>query len=970
MKYLKSIFITLSVFSIFINFTNALDKCAGENVSINYNSSNISSNVCFYASDPTSAFPVPAGIPANANSSVSGFTARVNATITLTCQGLTSNDTLNIVNNRGCCSVGTALAEGRTFWNDSTCVRPVTQPVNTPSQGDFLINTGPGSASIDWGWAFDPDTPAQSVNGHFYMDGPATAANNYANIVASGLCSVSRPDLVQWFIGATPAFNNFGCANHDISSYCDNNVHTVYMYVSNADATSWNLSTTHTFSCAPAANAAIWTRYCTATNDANPNQFWEYSNATPRGYRNTGTTCCSATGIAGACAVPVCTNGATNPPACNAFPPCTNGAINPLTCNQCPSGQYLIAGTCAAAAAASISASTQNAGYTVGQNSTGVNVNYSCTAPSNSYTISRSSPYNANISSGALPPYSGVYSDSIPLTSASQNITYTLSCYLNGALVNQANTSVTVKAKIYVNVTQNPIIPTASNAVIKWVSNGNNCDLRDRPASNLVIANVAKTGTGPYNYTATLTPASPLFRTELNTSGTYGYDIVCGDNTDNSRPLQTAPATVTVYKPTKATALDNNNGSATLTCTADWTNMILRNDDTGLPISGFSFTNTARGVNKTVTYNTLASTPNVTLICSNQYQSDTDSIPKNALTLSGSVIGNIGGAVISKTVGNPVSPATTKEETVNVASSNGYFSNINYEVSGATSQVVEFADTLTGTLSPAGATLRLSSGTETKNINNFGPYLSGAKIKITASKSGITKILNINLESTITPTARIDSISWADDIATVSFTCENATNYSILDPANLANPSLAGGSIPAQYAGSFVYDMLAGEATKNLTLDCSGATKPINLINPTLAAATFQSLMIYPAEQVCGGGEVTIAWKIKDAKGKACKITAENISKNPSAAGTLPAIQSNLATGNVYAYSSLVNKVGPYNSSTVFEDQNRDGVSIGTVSGINVRYSTRFNVTCGGSPTVIPQTSKSVDVKVICRGQE
>lgn len=48
-----------------------------------------------------------------------------------------------------------------------------------------------------------------------------------------------------------------------------------------------------------------WIRYCTSVGDANPNQFWEYSNSTPVGYRNTGLTCCSATGVAGTCAAPV-----------------------------------------------------------------------------------------------------------------------------------------------------------------------------------------------------------------------------------------------------------------------------------------------------------------------------------------------------------------------------------------------------------------------------------------------------------------------------------------------------------------------------------------------------------------------------------------------------------------------------------------------------------------------------------------
>ncbi len=57
-------------------------------------------------------------------------------------------------------------------------------------------------------------------------------------------------------------------------------------------------------------------------------------------------------------AAPICSNGATNPPACNACPSgqslasgscqnnCTNGATNPTACNICPAGQILVGGNC------------------------------------------------------------------------------------------------------------------------------------------------------------------------------------------------------------------------------------------------------------------------------------------------------------------------------------------------------------------------------------------------------------------------------------------------------------------------------------------------------------------------------------------------------------------------------------------------------------------------------------------------
>jgi hypothetical protein len=47
-----------------------------------------------------------------------------------------------------------------------------------------------------------------------------------------------------------------------------------------------------------------WTEYCTPSYDQNLNQVWEYNDATPAAYRFTGKSCCSATGAAGACVVP------------------------------------------------------------------------------------------------------------------------------------------------------------------------------------------------------------------------------------------------------------------------------------------------------------------------------------------------------------------------------------------------------------------------------------------------------------------------------------------------------------------------------------------------------------------------------------------------------------------------------------------------------------------------------------------
>ena len=696
-----------------VNITAAKDVCAGESVILDWSSTNVS-----YCAPPNIIVPIGysslnATVTPNTPQSQTFTAGNAGGVFSLTCiaptgASVSGSDSLNIENTPRCCGVGTAALEGRSLWNGSTCVRPVT---TKPSIGDFLVSTAPGSATIASGWAFDPDTPAQSVNGHFYMDGPATPANNYANIVAAGLCSNPRPDMVQYFPGATPAFNSFGCGNYDVSSYCDNRVHTVYMYVSNADSTSWNLATTHTFSCAPAAGAGPTARL-------------------------------TAQGVS-------------------------------------------------------------DVSVTVGS------------------TVS----YNWNSTNGV-----------------SYSSTYSSGCASGNWIANSASGN-----------SSGVILPSQAGCVYAITYN----------VTGAVSAN-------PSSAASTVT-------VRVCPSGYIVSGGVCSDGSAMSGVISASPASCIIP-----------DGQSSCNVNLSWSTT------NPVGVSGVTRDGTAG-----LQYNTNNGSNRPTSV---PYESDKNVIYRlynNTIQLSAVNVG------------------------VDCASSSAW-------------------DVTTSTCKPC------QNGGCSAHICNNGSTLAPVCIP----------------PAPPTMLVRADSNG---PVATVILTCYNSNSYKLV---NLSDNSTVQNTMPfGQFTISNSYTMTT--LTSTVVATCSSnfdsVTKNVNLTNPALAPATFQMLSIVPAEQICGGGDVTVIWKIKDAKGKDCKITSENISKNPSSAAALPAVRASLAAAT---YKSLVNKTPPYDAFTVFEDQNTDGVSMGTVSGINIRYSTRFNVTCGGGTTGIAQTSKSVDVKVICRGQE
>ena len=896
------------------------------------------------------------GMPMSGSSPLSGtFAAKAGYTYTLVCTnsvGLTTSDTASVtslpvthvIDGTRSCEIG---------FGQSSCNIPLS-----------WRTTGLDPASVRFNYDNNPGSPISGLNGN-------------TNILMSGIITARN----AWIAGQTPAPTNQSISESvGIVSSCKVNTTWTGNSCYCPAGTYWSGSScvgcpANSYcdgrSSAPTPCPAGYTSPAGSTAASScvapaPVSAMSYNSATNR----ISYSCTQSTGWS-------ITSTPTTPPANSPNPSSgTNDNVNSsftpasgytyvLTCNGINGTNVPSAPISVPSAPASITATTLP--YTAGADRNVISISgaYTCTVPSARYSVTRSNPAPYLVASGNLPPMSGSFTNAMPLTNTDQDIIYTVSCLrADGSEVNSSTVTVKVKAKIFVNITPNSAIPVGSSPTIKWASNGNNCDLRDKPASNLIISNVSKTGTGPYNYTATISTTSPQFRTELNNPGVYGYDIVCSDSNDSSRPIQSSPVTVTVYRATVAGIVDNGNGTANLKCSMDWTRATLKNTQTGAIIPGWPKTNT-NNQNLNLTY-TMGSNSSIMLTCENDYQSDSASLPRTDLGLNGSIKVDTNSPAISSTVNDPAAGNTdsTEELTITATSSTGYFSNINYEVIGAQVYTVEFADNINGALSTSNvpASLRLSSGTSTVNVNNFGPYTNGAKIRVTVKRNGVTKILNIILRTDIAPSAAIENITYSGSTSTINFRCENSARFEIVDTAD--NSIVASANIPANtssYLGSYEYNM-GTNLNKKLRLMCISSPgaiseKDINIVNPALAAATFQRLSIYPSEQVCGGGKVAISFEVANAKGKGCKLSAKEI-KTGNVIATTTAIYKNAANVTVSTFDELMNA------------DNTANIAKGTISGIAVTKSTRFTISCGGAPSAALPSSKSVDVKVTCQGQE
>ncbi|MEK7507261.1 MAG: hypothetical protein AAB585_01795 [Patescibacteria group bacterium] len=86
----------------------------------------------------------------------------------------------------------------------------------------FLENVD-GVSGVAGGWALDPDTPAQAIDVHFYLDGPAGQGGIFIGFVKAGL---PRPDVNR----VTGHAGNHGFRFTVPDQYRDGREHTIYAY--------------------------------------------------------------------------------------------------------------------------------------------------------------------------------------------------------------------------------------------------------------------------------------------------------------------------------------------------------------------------------------------------------------------------------------------------------------------------------------------------------------------------------------------------------------------------------------------------------------------------------------------------------------------------------------------------------------------------------------------------------------------
>jgi hypothetical protein len=138
-----------------------------------------------------------------------------------------------------------------------------------------------------------------------------------------------------------------------------------------------------------------------------------------------------------------------------------------------------------------------------------------------------------------------------------------------------------------------------------------------------------------------------------------------------------------------------------------------------------------------------------------------------------------------------------------------------------------------------------------------------------------------------------------------------------------------------------------------------------NLAIPSRTPATITRFSVNPVEVVCGGGKVALVWDVQNSMNKSCKITATT-SRDISALSPADRADriADIATINAYlntsAYSSKSGAGNNVSTSTAFNAQDGTGHSKADLSGINIKHSTKFILSCN------PNVTSSQIARVVC----
>lgn len=634
----------------------------------------------------------------------------------------------------------------------------------------------------------------------------------------------------------------------------------------------------------------------------------------------------------------------------------------------------------------------------------------SCPSDSTSYTVTRSPSWSSAPAWASGPIWGQQYDNLVTSGSATTTYNYTLNCYKNNGntYTGQVTNSINVPPAVTVTSLNAPVVASGTTATVTWKSDGNSCDLKNYNGSVTWAGGI--TGTpiaGGYQYSYTMSPANPNF-TWLNTSrmgaNAIGWMATCKDTTNAARQTASATSKVQVYIPTDATITPpDTNGNLKFTCTPDFDYMDIKRNNTSL--SGYPKTwNTNQTSNYSVTLPNLGGI--YELVCKSSDAPgniDTAIYPGTGLQ----VYGSIGGSAASIPTTAVVTGTTAQTSSI---TTDGTFSRLNYVIANATTWSVNYYTTSSGgtpvyTCTQAGgcdsaySAYRLNSGSSEVSLYSSAglpntPFTTGSRWVITASDGVSTKTLTLILTQPVSdpngsitvvpnPAAGVDAYNFI-------LRCENSQYYNLYNMSYATTTSQGkivaynssvpnGGTLNTTVTYTAVNSNPSASSFP-LRFECVGAPGTNTFVDtrnvPILSKspANVQKFTVYPSTVLCGGGQVALAWKINNPRGKNCTITANTIkpvSSYPaglqaSVNAGVQAIKSKLDGSNITVRTGAQSQVG-LSTTTAFSVVDSENNNTAEIPRIPLRDPTKFILSCYNDGAT---TTVTVEARTACQGEQ
>ena len=633
-----------------------------------------------------------------------------------------------------------------------------------------------------------------------------------------------------------------------------------------------------------------------------------------------------------------------------------------------------------------------------------------CPSDSTSYSVSRSpswssAPYWASGSIWALQ-----YDTNITSGSATTTYNYTLNCYKNNGntYTGQVTNSINVPPAVTVTSLNAPVVASGTTATVTWKSDGNSCDLKNYNGSATWAGGLSGTPiTSGYQYTYVMSPNNPNF-TWLKSSrmgvNAVGWMVTCKDTTQGARLPASASSNVQVFNPTTATIIPPDvNGNLVFKCTPDFDYMDIKRNN--ISLSGYPKTwNTNQTSNYSVTLPNLGGV--YELVCKSSDTPgniDTAIYPGTGLQ----VYGSIGGSAASIPTTAVVTGTTAQTSS---ATADGTFSRLNYVIANATTWSVNYYTTSSGgtpvyTCTQAGgcdsaySAYRLNSGSSEVSLYSSAglpntPFTTGSRWVITASDGVSTKTLTLILTQPVSdpngsitvvpnPAAGVDAYNFI-------LRCENSQYYNLYNMSYATTTSQGkivaynssvpnGGTLNTTVTYTAVNSNPSASSFP-LRFECVGAPGTNTFVDtrnvPILSKspANVQKFTVYPSTVLCGGGQVALAWKINNPRGKNCTITANTIkpvSSYPaglqaSVNAGVQAIKSKLDGSNITVRTGAQSQVG-LSTTTAFSVVDSENNNTAEIPRIPLRDPTKFILSCYNDGAT---TTVTVEARTACQGEQ